>query len=111
MINIQFERLGKDKIVINLEDFENLMDIIAYDQAKARCQEIFPADMADRLIAGENPVRVFRTYRGLSQESLAKASGISRAMIAQIETGRKSGSVDTLKKLSTALDVDLDDLI
>ena len=55
-------------------------------------------------------VKVWRQHRGLTQEDLAKASGVSRPMIAAIETGHKKGGIDTLKKLSRALKIDLDNL-
>jgi hypothetical protein len=32
-----------------------LDDIRAYDKAKSRKEETFPADVADRLVEGENP--------------------------------------------------------
>ena len=46
-------------------------------------------------------------YRGLTQQQLADKCGIQRAYLAEIETGRKSGSVKTLKAIAAALDVDL----
>ena len=64
-----------------LEDSEMLADIKAYDEAKARNEEFFPATVVQRItIDGENPLKVWREYRGLTQEQLATAvGGISRA--------------------------------
>jgi transcriptional regulator with XRE-family HTH domain len=39
----------------------------------------------------------------MTQENLAKASGVSRPMIAAIEAGHKRGEIATLKKLAGAL--------
>lgn len=97
-----------------LEAAEDLADIAAYDRAKAAlasgADELIPAEFANRLIAGESPVRVYREFRGLTQVALSEASGVNRVQIANIESGSKRGSIDTLKKLAGALGVALDDL-
>ena len=46
-----------------------------------------------------------REYRKLTQERLAKKAKVSRALIAAIETKRKSGSVGTWKRLGAVLGV------
>jgi DNA-binding XRE family transcriptional regulator len=114
-------RKGKEFAVIPVEDLQKLMDdaemladVKAYDAAKARLDrgedELIPLEITERRLAGENPVKVWREFRGLTQEGLAKASEVSRAMIAAIEAGHKKGGIATLKKLSVALKVDLDNL-
>ena len=52
-------------------------------------------------------VRYLRTRRQLSQEQLAKSSGVSQSTVAQIESGRKDPSMTTLKKICKILDVEL----
>ncbi len=85
-------------------------DVAAYDAAKARREESFPSEIADRLIAGENPIKIFREYRGLTQRQLARAAATTAPYVSQIETGRRVGSVKLLHRLADALDVGLDDL-
>ena len=84
----------------------------AYDAAKARIErgedELIPLDITERRIAGESALKVWREYRGLTQADLAKKAKVSRPMIAAIESKRKTGRVETLKKLALALRVDLD---
>ncbi len=46
-----------------------------------------------------------RTKRGLSLEALARLSGVSRAMIGQIEAGRSMPTIGLLFKITRALDV------
>ena len=72
--------------------------------------ESFPIEVADRLVAGENPVKVYRNHRGLTQNELAAAVGIHKMYLSQIETGRRVGSTKTLAALASALNVTLDDL-
>ena len=50
-------------------------------------------------------LRRLRTKRGLSLEKLATASGVSRAMLGQIELGRSAPTINVLWKISRALDV------
>jgi mRNA interferase RelE/StbE len=46
----------------------------------------------------------------LTQAALAEKAGVNRVSIAEIETGRKQGSVASLRALADALGVTLDDL-
>lgn len=55
-------------------------------------------------VVGEN-LRRLRTRNGLSLERLAKASGVSRAMLGQIELGRSAPTINILWKIARALDV------
>src|SRR5438309_7795275 len=76
-----------------------------------RDQERVPIEMVDRLIAGENPVKVWREHRGLSQRALAERTGLNFAYLSQIETGARKGSIATMKKLAMALRLDLEDVV
>ena len=104
---IEFERIVKDA--------EMLADIKAYDAAMAKIEngedELIPASIIMRRLAGENTVKTWREYRVMTQEQLALESSVSRAMIAAIEVGHKQGSVTTLKKLTKALNCDINNLV
>jgi transcriptional regulator with XRE-family HTH domain len=56
------------------------------------------------LIVGKN-LRRLRIRQGHSLERLAKHSGVSRAMLGQIETGKSAPTVGLLWKVATALGV------
>jgi DNA-binding XRE family transcriptional regulator len=73
--------------------------------------ERVPAVIVERLSSGEMPVRVWREYRGLSLRALAREAKISPALLSEIETGKKEGSLKTLAALARALRVDLEDLV
>lgn len=92
-----------------MEDAEMLTDVKAYDAAKARLDdgsdELIPLEITERRLQGEPALRIWREHRKLTQEQLAKKARVSRALIAAIETKRKTGSVGTWKKLGAALDV------
>lgn len=55
-------------------------------------------------VVGEN-LRRMRTRRGLSLDRLAQASGVSRAMLGQIELGRSAPTINVLWKIAKALDL------
>jgi len=61
-------------------------------------------------IVGAN-LRRLRVKRGLSLERLAKASGVSRAMLGQIELGQSTPTINVLWKIARALDVSFSTLI
>jgi DNA-binding XRE family transcriptional regulator len=85
-------------------------DIAAFDHAKAESGETFPEEIAVRLIGGEHPVKVFREYRGLTQQALADAAGTTAAYVSQIETGVRVGGRKTLAKFAEVLGVERADL-
>jgi len=72
--------------------------------------DLLPAPLVRRLVKGESPVKVFRQHRGIAQTALAKAAGVGKSHLSQIEAGRKSPSLAVLKALAAALAVDIDDL-
>ncbi|WP_207779190.1 helix-turn-helix domain-containing protein [Zavarzinia aquatilis] len=52
-----------------------------------------------------------RQHAGLSQDALAKASGVSRRMLVAMESGDSNVSLSTLDRIAAALGVMLPDLI
>lgn len=70
-----------------------------------------PLDLVKRMIDGESLLAIHREWRGLSAAELSRKSEVNRVQIVDIEAGRKSGSIATLKKLATALDVAIDDIV
>jgi transcriptional regulator with XRE-family HTH domain len=61
-------------------------------------------------IVGAN-LRRLRVKRGLSLERMAKASGVSRAMLGQIELGHSTPTINVVWKIARALDVSFATLI
>jgi transcriptional regulator with XRE-family HTH domain len=56
-------------------------------------------------------VRMSRARSGLSLVELAEASGVDRNAISQIERGRRKPHLETLVKLSRALNTPLEEFI
>jgi len=57
-------------------------------------------------------LRKLRKAKGLSQEKLARLADVANNTIIKIEAGKNQNpTLDTLKKISKALEVKIDDLI
>lgn len=57
-------------------------------------------------------IKKYRKQRGLSQDKLSRLADVSHATIIKIESGGiQSPTIDTVQKISKALDVGLDDLL
>jgi transcriptional regulator with XRE-family HTH domain len=61
-------------------------------------------------VVGSN-LRRLRSQRGLSLEKLSKLSGVSRAMLGQIELGQSAPTINVLWKIASALGVPFSGLI
>jgi DNA-binding XRE family transcriptional regulator len=96
------------RIVERLEDAE---DALAVRRWRADPSETIPADVVNRLLDGENKIKVWRMHRGLTQQALAQACGVSKPYVSQLEANTRLASQAVLRKLASALRVDLDDLV
>jgi DNA-binding XRE family transcriptional regulator len=112
------QKNGRSYALIPLDFYQRLLekaqyvdDISLYDDAKKRDEEFFPAALIKSIVDGASPVKVYRTHRGLTQRVLAAGMGISRSYLAEIESGKKRGSVTVLCRAATVLNVDLDMLV
>lgn len=118
MSKIQFiERDGKrEYAIVPIDVFERLMeaaedrdDIALYDAAKAADDGIrIPAEVAHPILDGVHPIKAWREYRKLTQQSLADQVGISKPFLSQIEGGKRVGSIKVLSALAKVLDVPMD---
>ncbi|MBI4389596.1 MAG: helix-turn-helix transcriptional regulator [Nitrospinae bacterium] len=97
------------EIVQSLDLSDDLRDLKKF--RKTDDGERVPAEIVNRILDGENPVKVWREFRGLTQEALAGKSGIGKAYLSQIETGKRTGKAAVLKAIADALRVSVDEII
>lgn len=79
------------------------------EQRYGGCQGLFPnaaVEEGGRVDVGKR-IRERRLRRGLVIEELARKTGLSKAYISQIETGKASPSLRTAERLAQALEVPL----
>lgn len=109
---------GETLIMLSESEYERLVDladVAIADRVMANVaagrDEFIPSEIVDRLLAGENKVKVWRGHRGLSARELAEKTGLSASYISEIESGRKEGSISAMKKIAAAMGLDLDDVV
>jgi len=56
-------------------------------------------------------IRNIRKEKGLSQDVLSGLAGIGRTHLTMIESGSKAANMETLMKLSSAMDMKLSELV
>jgi DNA-binding XRE family transcriptional regulator len=109
---VTLRRTDYEALLSELDDFEDRMAVLEHRLAKVMrtAPEMLTVAEADRVFAGESPLKVWREKRGQTLRGLASAAGVSPSLLSEIENGTKTGSVDTLRKLAHELKTDLDSL-
>jgi DNA-binding XRE family transcriptional regulator len=104
-----------DTITLTIEEYEDLVDardaaIAAAQLARSEMELLTPAQLDDYL-AAVTPLQFWRNHRGIMQNALAAAAGISQPYLAQMESGTRIGTVAVLAKLAGVLRVRIEDLL
>lgn len=104
-----------DFVMLPSEDYERLLDQADERGAatafkRTRREEFVPVEIVDRLLARDNPIRVWREYRGLTLARLATEAGLSKGYLSDIENGKRKGTLATLRTIGKTLRVTVDDL-
>lgn len=119
---VQFLEIGGQTMaVLPVGDYEQLLNIAedksdisaALDSEKRRAngEEYFPAEMVDRLLAGENALKVWRQYRMLTLRQLGLMVGAASSYLSEIENGKRQGRPALWRKLAEALEADMEDIV
>jgi len=105
--------------VISYDDYRHFLDLLE-DETDARTVAEFheaysagreflvPEEIVRRELEGESPLKLWREHRGLTQQELADRTGISKPYLSQLETGKRTGTIETLAAIARALDIPLD---
>jgi DNA-binding XRE family transcriptional regulator len=99
-------------LVERVEDASDALALAQFAKGLADGTEwTVPVEVADRLLRGDPPIRVWRELRGMTAARLAAAVGVTPAHIFKLESGRGEPSVGLLRRLAGVLDVDLELLL
>ncbi len=120
-MTVQIVKIAGQKIaMLPFEEYRKLMDVAedkadeqAADALAARRdagEEYLPVELADRIMDGENPLRVWRTYRGFTQGQLGQEVNRQAAFISKLESGEAEGGVGLWARLADALGVTIEDI-
>jgi ribosome-binding protein aMBF1 (putative translation factor) len=69
---------------------------------------LIPKEIVDRIVGGENALRVLREWRGKTQLYVSHKVDIGQGYISDLESGRRKGTNEVLKKIADVLKVPLD---
>lgn len=96
-----------NKLINAFEDFHDIQEIKDHVENLA---ETFPMEVVLALSKGQNPIKVYRTYRGISQSTIAKKVNVSKQYISQLENGDRTGTAKVLMAIAKVLKVEIDDI-
>jgi DNA-binding XRE family transcriptional regulator len=115
------EIAGQKMAMLPMDDYERLLelaedraDIMAAQRAEARRmagEEYVPAELVNRILDGESPLRVWRQHRKLTLERLAHKAGLSVSYLSDLERGKRQGKGVLWRRLAEALGVSVDDIL
>lgn len=119
-MDVEFVRRpdGSEAVILSRADYEDLLkerDARRHAEAMARIRdgtlEVLGSDEVDQVLATPRPLGFWRRKRGLTQDALARAVGISQNHLSQIENGRRRGEVTLYRRLAETLRVPLELLL
>ena len=71
----------------------------------AGSEVVLPKIVVDRLAAEENPIRVLREWREMTQAELAVSVGITQGYLSDLEAGKRKGPIALHQKFASSLGV------
>ncbi len=87
---------------------EDAEDVAIYDARKAELAAgglVLPLEVSAAIIRGECRLKAIRNWRGQTQLQLNSKTGIAQGYLSDLESGRRTGTPETIAKLAQALDV------
>ena len=125
-MNVRFKKTDKGEVaILPRKDYEALAAKAAEADedfgtarlvARARKEivagaPLIPKAVVDRIAKGENPLRVLREWRDVSQLYLSFKADIGQGYLSDLENGRRKGTAAVWKRIAKVLDVPLDLLV
>ena len=124
-MNVQFKKVGRDEVAILLrKDYEADRQGSGggrgrrYGTAGGPCAQrdrrwsaVDPESLRRPHRRGENPVRVFRDWKDVTQMHLAFKTKLGQGYISDLENGRRKGTIKAMKRIAAALGIPLDLLV
>ena len=96
------------ELLDKVQDFQDIQEVKKHIEEGG---ETFPMEVVLALAEGQNPIKVYREYRGISQTALASKVKVSKQYISQLEAGERHGTARVLKEIAKILNLDLEDIV
>lgn len=105
---------GEKLAILPAEEFEDMRDALVHQTAMADYRsgrsEALTIDEVRKLLEAPTPLSFWRAKRGLTQAALAKAARTTQPHVADLESGKHSGSLEVMSRIAKALRIRIDDL-
>ena len=100
-----------DKLIAIAEEAEeNAADIAIYDARKAElaadANSHLPRQVSAMLLRGDRLIKALRKWKGMTQTELVFKTGLAQGYLSDLESGRRTGTDETLKLIAEKLGVD-----
>ena len=105
-----FVHVPEDLFLRMRDELENKLDLHDLHRAMDECEDVISLESSKRISNGENPVLVYREYRGLSREELAEKAKLPLPLVSRIEGGDEDIAIGAFKSVAKVLEVDLENL-
>ena len=112
---------GEELVVLSRREYDELLsrldDEAAEDAALARLSDAradelgLPESVWEAIEAAPSPVGPLRKWRELTQKELAERAEITQGYLSEIEAGKKTGDLSTLRAIARALDVPVENVM
>ena len=113
---------GEELVVLPREEYEALVaradhgsedadDVAIYDARKAElaaCGVVLPPEVSAAMLRGDSRLKAVRKWRGRTQHYLEFKTGIGQGYLSDLESGRRTGTSETIAKLAQALNVPME---
>lgn len=107
---------GDDMAILPRKDYEELLqrlaefeedeeDVALYDARKATLNPALPPEVSQRMLKGESLLKSIRNWRDMTQMQVEFKTDIAQGYLSDLESGRRKGTDETLRKLATLYDV------
>jgi DNA-binding XRE family transcriptional regulator len=105
---------GEELAILPRATLEELMDTVNHASAMAeyragRSEALDSAQMRE-LVKAATPLAFWRRRRGVTQAELASDAGTTQPHIADLESGKRRGSLDVMARIARSLKVPLESL-
>ena len=107
---------GEELVVLSRAEYEALLeradqeaedadDVAIYDARKAAGSVVLPPEVSAAILRGESRLKAIRHWRNETQLHLSFKTGIGQGYLSDLESGRRTGTPETIAKLAEALSV------
>jgi Helix-turn-helix len=107
---------GEELVVLPRAEYEALLeradheaedadDVAIYDARKAADSVVLPPEVSAAILRGESRLKAIRNWRDETQLHLSFKTGIGQGYLSDLESGRRTGTTETIAKLADALSV------